>query len=269
MLQREAAKALAPMFGRSNCEGPHSGPGVQLTRRIPAEQRRRDDLGQDEEPPTSEGRPGWWAARCFVYATGRPVGLMACATCERGWRAVLFNQTMYESRLDAKPSEKRATSSRSPSWMSDGLQPVTRRRGLDAASTAKPSSTLCPNRDRLPPTFGIKPAECDAALLGQAMWSYVADIYGLPTVANVLYMTRVTQSPSRAGSALATGSYLAGFGLGSASPPPCVKRQKGHDRHVPAIRIEESPATSAQNGRRRDSTSPQKAVPIHPVCAFA
>ena len=55
--------------------------------------------------------------------------------------------------------------------------------------------------------------------LGQAVWAYVADIYGLPTIANVLYMTRITRSPEN-GFRLATGSYLAGPGFGGSGPPP-------------------------------------------------
>ena len=45
------------------------------------------------------------------------------------------------------------------------------------------------------------------AVLGQAVWAYVADIYGMPTIANVLYMTRITRSVE-SGFRLATGFYL-------------------------------------------------------------
>ena len=181
MLQREA-DALAPMFGRQ-LEGP-----LQVLVFNSQEEFRQSNvgvmLGQDEASNLG-GSARLVGSKMFVYATGdrRSVAWQV----REGLAQVLFNQTMYET--DWSQAIRSGSVVQSPPWMSDGLARYAAR-GLDAASQ-ETILDLC-RRDafgQLELASGL-----DAALLGQAMWSYVVDIYGLPTVANVLYMTRVTQS---------------------------------------------------------------------------
>ena len=73
----------------------------------------------------------------------------------------------------------------------------------------------------------------NAAVLGQAVWAYVADIYGLPTIANVLYMTRITRSPEN-GFRLATGSFLAELAL-EVRDHHLRRAPSGHDLHLPSF----------------------------------
>ncbi|MGB1943645.1 MAG: hypothetical protein ACPHSC_07115, partial [Flavobacteriales bacterium] len=199
MLQREA-DALAPMFGRQ-LEGP-----LQVLVFNSQEEFRQSNvgvmLGQDEASNLG-GSARLVGSKMFVYATGdrRSVAWQV----REGLAQVLFNQTMYET--DWSQAIRSGNVVQSPSWMSDGLARYAAR-GLDATSQ-ETILDLC-RRDafrQLELASGM-----DAALLGQAMWSYVADIYGLPTVANVLYMTRVTQSVE-SGFRLATGSFLQDLAL--------------------------------------------------------
>ena len=119
----------------------------------------------------------------------------------RGLAQVLSNQTMYEP-TGARPSGRAVSSSRS--LMSDG-SPGTRhgawtppaRKPSSISAVATPSANL--SWRGLMPRSWAKP---------WATWY----IYGLPTVANVLYMTRVTQSVE-SGFRLATGSFLQDLAL--------------------------------------------------------
>ena len=199
MLQREA-DALAPMFGRQ-LEGP-----LQVLVFNSQEEFRQSNVGvmlSQDEASNLGGSARLVGSKMFVYATGdrRSVAWQV----REGLAQVLFNQTMYET--DWSQAIRSGNVVQSPPWMSDGLARYAAR-GLDAASQ-ETILDLC-RRDafhQLELASGM-----DAALLGQAMWSYVADIYGLPTVANVLYMARVTQSVE-SGFRLATGSFLQDLAL--------------------------------------------------------
>ena len=211
MLQREA-DALAPMFGRQ-LEGP-----LQVLVFNSQEEFRQSNvgvmLGQDEASNLG-GSARLVGSKMFVYATGDR-GLSR-GKCVRGWRKCCSTKPCTRP-IGAKPSG-RATSS-SPILDVRRPRPL-RGAGLDAASQ-ETILDLC-RRDafrQLELASGM-----DAALLGQAMWSYVADIYGLPTVANVLYMTRVTQSVE-SGFRLATGPSCRIWPW-KCKPTTFVKRQKG------------------------------------------
>ena len=89
-----------------------------------------------------------------------------------------------------------------PEWMSEGAARYAAR-GLDAESENRILDACQTGAfKRLDQSSGL-----EAAVLGQAVWAYVADIYGMPTIANVLYMTRITRSVE-SGFRLATGFYL-------------------------------------------------------------
>ena len=186
MLQR--ADALAPMFGRQ-LEGP-SGAGVQLPRRISAEQRRRDarprrslqprgigPVGGQQDVRLRRGDRGQWHGRCA-----------------RDWRKCCSTKPCTRP-IGAKPSGRAVSSSRllgcptaSPSTRHGGWTPP-----------ARVSSTFVDRR--LPPTGVGQRAGCRARGPSRCGLTWQDN---LPTVANVLYMTRVTQSVE-SGFRLATG----------------------------------------------------------------
>ena len=189
-------------------------------------------------------------SKMFVYATGdrRSVAWQV----REGLAQVLFNQTMYET--DWSQAIRSGSVVQSPRWMSDGLARYAAR-GLDATSQ-ETILDLC-RRDafrQLELASGL-----DAALLGQAMWSYVADIYGLPTVANVLYMTRVTQSVE-SGFRLATGSFLQDLALDV---------QAHHLRQAPEGYAALFPPFQDRKAMRKAGRSLGPSMPMRPVSRLA
>ena len=195
ILDREA-KALAPMFGRSL-----AGP-IQVLVFKSQEEFRQSNVGimtsQDQETNIG-GTAKLVGSKMFLYGKGDRLELER--DVREGLARILFNQAMYESQWTE--ALRNGNLVQVPEWMSEGAARYAAR-GLDAASAAY-ILDACQTGGfrRLDQTSGR-----DAAILGQAVWAYVADIYGLPTIANVLYMTRITRSPEN-GFRLATGSYLA------------------------------------------------------------
>ena len=242
MLPREA-DALAPMFGRQ-LEGP-----LQVLVFNSQEEFRQSNVGvmlAQDEASNLGGSARLVGSKMFVYATGdrRSVTWQV----REGLAHVLFNQTMYET--DWSQAIRSGNVVQSPSWMSDGLARYAAR-GLDAASQES-ILDLC-RRDafrQLELASGK-----NAALLGQAMWSYVADIYGLPTVANVLYMTRVTQSVE-SGFRLATGSFLQDLAL---------EVQAHHLRQAPEGYADMFPPFLDRKDMRRAGRSLGPGMPMRPV----
>lgn len=242
MLQREA-DALAPMFGRQ-LEGP-----LQVLVFNSQEEFRQSNVGvmlSQDEASNLGGSARLVGSKMFVYATGdrRSVAWQV----REGLAQVLFNQTMYET--DWSQAIRSGNVVQSPPWMSDGLARYAAR-GLDAASQ-ETILDLC-RRDafrQLELASGM-----DAALLGQAMWSYVADIYGLPTVANVLYMARVTQSVE-SGFRLATGSFLQDLAL---------EVQAHHLRQAPEGYAALFPPFIDRKEIRRAGRSLGPSMPMRPV----
>lgn len=194
------AKDLAPLFGRA-MEGP-----IQVLVFNSQEEFRQSNVGimlAQDEATNIGGAARLVGSKMFVYATGDRQRLLE--DVREGLARILFNQAMYEAQWsDALRSGNLV---QVPEWMSEGLaryasrrlDPESQGRILDACQTGA--------FERIDQTSGA-----DAALLGQAMWAYVADIYGVPTVANVLYMTRITRSVEN-GFRLATGFMLSDLAM--------------------------------------------------------
>ena len=246
MLQGEADD-LAPMFGRA-LEGP-----LQVLVFNSQEEFRQSNvgvmLGQDEASNLG-GAARLVGSKMFVYATGdrRSVAWQV----REGLAQVLFNQTMYET--DWSQAIRSGNVVHAPSWMSDGLARYAAR-GLDPESQ-EAVLDLC-RRDAFR-QFELASGE-EAALLGQAMWSYVADIYGLPTVANVLYMTRVTQSVE-SGFRLATGSFLQDLAL---------EVQAHHLRQAPEGYAAMFPPFQDRKDMRKARRSLGPSMPMCPVARIS
>ena len=191
----EEAKALAPLFGR-NLKGP-----IQVLVFKSQEEFRQSNVGimtsQDEETNIG-GTARLVGSKMFLYATGDR--LMLERDVRQGLATILFNQAMYDSQWSE--ALRSSTLVQVPEWMSEGAARYAAR-GLDPESMAEVlDACQTGGFERLDQSTGR-----EAAVLGQAVWSYVADIYGTPAMANVLYMTRITRDVEN-GFRLATGYHL-------------------------------------------------------------
>lgn len=191
----EEAKALAPMFGR-NIEGP-----IQVLVFKSQEEFRQSNVGimtsQDEETNIG-GTARLVGSKMFLYGTGDRLRMQQ--DLREGLARILFNQAMYDSQWSE--GLRSGNLVQVPEWMSEGIARYASRQ-LDAASENRILDACQTGAfKRLDQSTGL-----EAAVLGQAVWAYVADIYGMPTIANVLYMTRITRS-IESGFRLATGFYL-------------------------------------------------------------
>ena len=193
-LEEEAAH-LSPMFGR-NIEGP-----IQVLVFNSQEEFRQSNVGimsSVDQESNIGGTARLVGSKMFLYGTGDRLSLER--DIREGLARILFNQSMYESQWSE--ALRSGNLVQVPEWMlegaarfaSRGVDPESEAIILDACQTGMFS--------RMDQTNGKQ-----AAILGQAVWAYIADIYGLPTVANVLYMTRITHSVE-SGFRLATGYYL-------------------------------------------------------------
>lgn len=194
-LLEEEAKALNPMFGRA-LEGP-----IQVLVFKSQEEFRQSNVGvMSASDPASNigGTAKLVGSKMFLYATGDRRALER--EIREGLARILVNQVMYEGEWSQ--SLRGGSAAQVPTWVTEGVARFAGR-GLDAASQAA-ILDACHTRafERIDQSSGR-----EAAILGQAVWSYVADIYGLPAVANVLYMSRITKS-IESGFRLATGFYI-------------------------------------------------------------
>ena len=194
ILEREA-QALSPMFGRT-LEGP-----IQVLVFKSQEEFRQSNVGimtsQDQQTNIG-GTARLVGSKMFLYGTGDRLRLER--DVREGLARILFNQAMYEAQWSE--ALRSGNLVQVPEWMSEGAARFAAR-SLDAESEARILDACQTGAfRRIDQSSGL-----EAAVLGQAVWAYVADIYGLPTVANVLYMTRITRSVE-SGFRLATGFYL-------------------------------------------------------------
>ena len=191
----DEAKDLGTVFGRT-LEGP-----IQVLVFKSQEEFRQSNVGimtsQDSETNIG-GTARLVGSKMFLYGTGDRLRLER--DVREGLARILFNQAMYDSQWTE--SLRSGNLVQVPEWMSEGAARYAAR-GLDAESENRILDACQTGAfQRLDQSAGL-----EAAVLGQAVWAYVADIYGTPTMANVLYMTRITRSVE-SGFRLATGFYL-------------------------------------------------------------
>ena len=182
-------------------------------------------------------------SKMFLYGTGDRLRLER--DVREGLARILFNQTMYDSQWTE--SLRSGNLVQVPEWMSEGAARYAAR-GLDAESENRILDACQTGAfQRLDQSSGL-----EAAVLGQAVWSYVAEIYGMPTIANVLYMTRITRSVE-SGFRLATGFYLDDL---------AAEVRAYHLRHAPRGYAAALPPLESPKARRMAERSAGDAIPM-------
>lgn len=239
ILEQEAQE-LSPMFGRS-LEGP-----IQVLVFKSQEEFRQSNVGimtsQDQQTNIG-GTARLVGSKMFLYGTGDRLRLER--DVREGLARILFNQAMYESEWSE--ALRSGNLVQVPEWMSEGAARFAAR-GLDAESLAQILDACQTGAfRRIDQSAGR-----EAAVLGQAVWAYIADIYGRPTVANVLYMTRITRSVE-SGFRLATGFYLDDL---------AAEVRAYHLRHTPAAFEEVLPEYTSRKELRMARRSAGSEVPM-------
>ena len=236
----DEAKDLGTVFGRT-LEGP-----IQVLVFKSQEEFRQSNVGimtsQDSETNIG-GTARLVGSKMFLYGTGDRLRLER--DVREGLARILFNQAMYDSQWTE--SLRSGNLVQVPEWMSEGAARYAAR-GLDAESENRILDACQTGAfQRLDQSAGL-----EAAVLGQAVWAYVADIYGTPTMANVLYMTRITRSVE-SGFRLATGFYLDDL---------AAEVRAYHLRHAPRGYEEVLPPLNSPKARRMAERSAGDAIPM-------
>ena len=191
-------------------------------------------------------------SKMFLYGQGDRLAMER--DVREGLARILFNQTMYESQW----TEALKRQPRSGPRMDVGRRCAVCRSGLDAESTHESWTPPKPVRSNV----WIKQPEAM-----RRCWASGLGLCGRHLrPAHNRQRPYMTASPEVQKTAfVGHGSYLADLAL---------EVRDHHLRRAPngrppfaGIRIEESPATSAE--RRAEIPLRLKTVPIHPVCAFA
>lgn len=123
--------------------------------------------------------------KLFLYGTGNSADIEA--QLRRGLSRVLFHQILYGGSW--QDALRNSSAMNFPDWFSEGLFSY-------ASLPESPSLTAALADDARRGAFGrIEQANDEEMMrLGHGVWKFVADIFGRPTVANVLYMSRVSRS---------------------------------------------------------------------------
>ena len=189
------AQAIQPLFGK-----PLEGP-IQVLVFKSQEEFRQSNAGvmaADDQESNIGGTAKLIGSKMFLYATGDRLRLEQ--DIREGLARIFFNQAMYESQW--REAMRSGTLIQVPEWMSEGLARYAAR-GMDAESLAYILDACQTQRfGQLDQSYGK-----EAAILGQALWAYVVDVYGLPTVSDILYMTRISRNMED-GFRLGTGLFL-------------------------------------------------------------
>ncbi len=137
-------------------------------------------------------------SKIFLYGKGEHALLEK--DVKKGLAQVLFNQSMNGgSWQDALRNNSTMSF---PSWYTEGLfSYVSEPWSATVSMRAKDAARCALIRD------ASRASETNALWIGHAIWKYIADVFGEPVIANVLYMTRVTKSIEK-GIQYATGMDL-------------------------------------------------------------
>ena len=232
------------MFGR-NLTGP-----IQVLVFKSEAEFRQSNVGvmtsQDQETNIG-GTAKLVGSKMFLYGRGDRLAMER--DVREGLARILFNQAMYESQWTE--ALRNGNLVQVPEWMSEAppdTPAVAWTRGVQRASWMPPKLVNS--------NAWIKLQAPMRRFLGQAVWAYVADIYGLPTIANVLYMTRITRSPEN-GFRLATGSFLQNWPW-RFEITTCVVPPLGMIFTCPHSNRKRPCDKRAQNGRCRHSVETQR-----------
>lgn len=189
------AKELKPYFG-NKLEGP-----IQILVYNNIAEFRQSNLGVlslEEEAVNIGGTAKIIGNKLFLYGRGDRVGLER--DLKGGLAKIALQQTIYSGSW--KDALKNSSMLQIPEWFEEGLVShlswqKSARANMYAFDAAR--SGALTNIDR---------SEGDeAGELGSAVWDYIANVYGVPAIANVLYMIRISRSVE-GGFRFATGLSL-------------------------------------------------------------
>jgi hypothetical protein len=137
-------------------------------------------------------------SKIFLYGKGERSLLEQ--DVKRGLTELLFNQSMNGGSW--QDALRNNTSMSFPEWYKEGLYSYASAPWSAAVSMHAKDAARCGLiRD------ASRANETNAPWVGHAIWKYIADVFGEPVIANVLYMTRVTRSVEK-GIQYATGMDL-------------------------------------------------------------
>jgi WD40 repeat protein len=191
----ETAKELNPYFG-NNLEGP-----IQILVYNNIAEFRQSNIGVfalEEEGENIGGMAKIVGNKLFLYGRGDRAGLER--DLRGGLARIALQQTIYSGRW--QDALRNSSMLQIPEWFEEGL--------VNYISWKKSARANIYSFDaaRSGALANIDRSEGDeAGELGSAVWDYIADVYGIPAISNVLYMVRISRSVE-GGFRFATGLNL-------------------------------------------------------------
>ena len=191
----ETAKELTPYFG-NKLEGP-----IQILVYNNIAEFRQSNIGIftfEEESVNIGGTAKIVGNKLFLYGRGDRAGLER--DIKGGLAKIAIQQTIYSGSW--KDALKNSSMLQIPEWFEEGL--------VNYLSWGKSARANIYSFDatRSGALSNIDRSDGDqAGELGSAVWDYIANVYGVPAIANVLYMVRISRS-IEGGFRFATGLNL-------------------------------------------------------------
>jgi len=189
------AESLNPYFG-SNLKGP-----VQIILYNNIAEFRQSNIGVfdvDEESENIGGTAKIVGNKLFLFGRGDRAALER--DLRGGIARIALQQTIYKG--DWQDAIRNSSMLQIPDWFSEGLveylaEAKSSRSKINIFDAARSGALSNIDRSEGP----------EAGQLGNAVWDYVEDVYGIPAIANVLYMVRISRSVE-GGFRFATGLNL-------------------------------------------------------------
>lgn len=177
-----SAKDLKPYFG-NNLEGP-----VQILVYNNIAEYRQSNIGvfnSDSGDDNIGGTAKIIGNKLFIYGTGDRRRLEQ--DLKEGLARIALHQTLY--RGDWQDALRNSSMLQIPDWFEEGLVNY-----ISLNKTAKANVHIFDSARSQALNTIDRSEGAEAGKLGGAVWDYVADVYGIPAIANVLYMVRVSRS---------------------------------------------------------------------------
>ncbi len=178
----QSAQELKPYFG-SPLEGP-----IQVLVYNNIAEFRQSNIGvfnSDSENDNIGGTAKIVGNKLFIYGTGDRRRLEQ--DLQEGLARIALQQTLY--RGDWQDALRNSSMLQIPDWFEEGLVNY-----ISLNKTAKANVHIFDSARSLALTTIDRSEGVEAGKMGGAVWDYVADVYGIPAIANVLYMVRVSRS---------------------------------------------------------------------------
>lgn len=192
---KESAIDLKPYFG-SYLEGP-----IQILVYNNIAEFRQSNIGVFDSNSGNNNIGGTAKIagnKLFIYGTGDRKRLEQDLT--EGLARIALHQTLY--RGNWQDALRNSSMLQIPDWFEEGLVNY-----ICLNSTAESKVHIFDSATSRALTTIDRSEGVEAGELGGAVWDYVASVYGIPAIANVLYMVRVNRSVE-GGFRFATGMAL-------------------------------------------------------------